>query len=460
MKSKIKIKGNEFWWIMGAVYLLLFYAAMYSDILITTSHGINFWDVLFKGDILNFYTSCVSDVNNAGYQIYNTPAYDFIIFIIFAIWNFPLWIVKTFLSVNIWESVLCLIWAKSIIMFFIILVLHVMVKICHTLEFDLKKIKQVALLYLTSSFLFSGTFVMSQYDVIYLFLMVVALHYFLKKQLKGFTLFMALALTLKPLSLFLFAPLLLYKEKNIIKIGLHTICVLLPWLACKVIFPMGDNGAYMNNVLIMFQYKIEIARVEIPVFFLAVFFLYFFCYTLKTQGNDKAFYLDSLRIAFVAYALFFMICGVNPYWVVLIIPFQCLLIVANERCSLLSAILETIASICLVASQVWRVCWCFDSDVLRSSYIAKIFGERADYTNNITDVIHTWVPSLYDLAQERAAGMLFGLFFTGTAVFIWVNCGKLKNNALENKEIPNYLFAIRMLLGVCICMLPVVAYIF
>ncbi|MDE7479199.1 MAG: hypothetical protein K2M91_14905, partial [Lachnospiraceae bacterium] len=62
--------------IAAVVALLFFYSFMYSDILITTSFGINFWDVLFSGNIFRFYEVCHSDVETAAYHIFNLPDYD------------------------------------------------------------------------------------------------------------------------------------------------------------------------------------------------------------------------------------------------------------------------------------------------------------------------------------------------------------------------------------------------
>ena len=456
-----RIKTKKVYWILlGAIYLLLFYAFMYSDILITTSHGINLWDILFDGNVFDYYKFCTSDVSNAAYEIYNIPGYDFLIYIVFALWNLPIWIARRFFAVNIWESALAMMWAKSLILLFTILVAYSMIKICRTLLFEEKRIRQVLFLFLTSSLLGSCVFIMAQYDVIYLFFMLEALNCYLKKQMKRFTFYMAIALPFKPLSLFLFAPLLLYKEKNVFNICLHTMGVLLPLMIFKIVFASGVNEVNMSNVLIMFRNKIEIANIEIPIFLLAVFILYFLCYSLKTPQDDKEFQIGSLRIAFIAYAIFFVLCGGNPYWLILMVPFQYLLMVANESTAFLSSIIETITSICLVGCQIWQTCWCFDARLLRSTYMVKIYGERSDSTNNILDIIHNIAPSLYDLANERAAGILYGIFVAGIFAFIWVNYGKRKDNALEAREIPDYLFAVRLFLFIAECFVPIIAFIF
>lgn len=440
-------------------YLLLFYSFMYSDILITTSHAINLWDILFKGEIFHYYDLCVSDISNSAYEIFNIPGYDFLIYIVFALWNLPLWLARRFFSVNIWESAIAIAWAKSIVLLFTVLTIHCMSKICHTVCLNKKREKQVILLFLTSAIMTGSIIVMSQYDIIYLYLMLEALNYYLKKDMKKFTVFMAIALPFKPLSLFMFAPLLLYKEKNILKIALHTVAVFIPYFLLKVIFPAGVNAAYVQNMLVMFKNKIEIAHVEIPTYFLCVFVFYFICYILQTPEDDKKFYANSIFIAFIAYAIFFIVCGGNPYWSILILPFWCLMIGMNDNYILLGTILESIASIAFMASYVWAVPWAFDAKTIRSTYIAKIFGNRFDATNNILEMIHGIVPSLYDLALERIEGILFGIFFAAVIATIYIYCHNSKECAFKGKEISNYVFIIRAVLSFSVCLIPFIAYI-
>lgn len=441
------------------VYILLFYAFMYSDILITTSHSVNFWDILFSGRISDFYRLSETDIKNAGYVVYNNADYDFIVYILFAVWNFPLWIVRKLTNVNIWESALAIAWAKSIILLFTLLSVRCMHKICKTLELSEKITKQVVLLFLTSSLLFSCIFVNSQYDIIYLYIMLEALNYYLKGKLKHFTILMAMTLPIKPFALFMFAPLVLYKEKNVIKIGLHTIGVLAPWLLLKILGPSGIDSGNIDNFLIIFRHKIELGNVTIYTFILFVLLFYLYCYSIDDSNDNEKFQRKSILISFLAFVSFFIICGGNPYWTILMMPFGYLLMGLNERQILLSVIIETIANISVIGSYVWRVPWCYDANTIRSTYVAKIWGYRLDDTDNVLEVIHKYMPMVYDLMTERAEGILFAIFIAGYSILIYVNCCKGKTLAFDGREIPEYVWGIRILLGVGVCMLPFIPYV-
>lgn len=452
-----KEKRKRILGIIGILYLFLFYAFMYSDILITTSQSINMWDILFEGNIIDFFNVCRASVNNAGYVLTeNIPGYDFPIYIIFAIWNFPLWLINKIFHIDIWNNVLAMFWVKTLVLVFVILIVRSLKKICRTLDLNEQRVDIVIFLYLTSAYLFSCVFVISQYDVIYLYLMLEALNYAMNKKYKHFLLLMALAVPIKPFSIFLFMPVLLYYEKNIIKIGVNIIAVFLPWLLCKIIFTTGEYSSYGGNAVVIFKSKIEIANWMIPVFFLLTFFLYAFSYIEQTAEGNK-YKMDCLKKAYLAYSIFFVFCKANPYWFILIVPFQCLLIGVNEEDTLLNVIIDTIAPIFIMVCHVSQAVWCFDTKVVRSMYLPLIFGNRYDDTNNVLDIIHRYVPALYDMG-DKIVGLFFALYFVCNIIFIYINYCKHSELALNNKALPNYFWTLRILIGIGICSIPLLAY--
>ena len=75
------------------VEMVFFFCMQYGDSLITAMHSINFWDCLFSGNIRNFYAQNTDALLSSGVYYGNYSAYyDFGIYIIFAIWVFPLWL--------------------------------------------------------------------------------------------------------------------------------------------------------------------------------------------------------------------------------------------------------------------------------------------------------------------------------------------------------------------------------
>lgn len=451
-------KVNVAYILISAVFLLFFYGYFYSDILITTSHGINFWDVIFSGRIFDFHALCCSDVENAAYTITTIYAgYDFPIYILFGVWNFPLWVIRKLTGINIWESVLAMMWAKSIILVFIALTVKVLWRLCDTMEIPERK-QLVALLFLTSPIIAGSAVVNSQYDVITAYFMLEALNCFLNREMKGFVGYIVVATLIKPFALFMFVPLILYAEKNVIKIGVYTLCVMIPYLGVKIVIPNNTQLTTFSTVLTLFKNKVNIAMAEIPIFFLVSFLFWIACYMYKAPDDKKRFFSSSVFISYLSLAIFFMLCAANPYWVIMLLPFSCILIGINKKYEFLGAILETVGSICLLGHYVIELPWCFDVKILRTSFFARLFGLREDTTDNVLDIIHNISEGLYDM-RDRGSGFLFGLFFTTSLVFIWLNLCEHKSIALENEAVPKYMLRIRLLLSFGVCLIPMMAYI-
>lgn len=95
-------------WILAGitVYLLLclmfFYSFIYNDIIETMRMGIDVWYSLFDGQ-LNYFYARRTPVDAIAYPKTVQGVYDFPIYIVFALWNFPLWIAENFFDVDVFS---------------------------------------------------------------------------------------------------------------------------------------------------------------------------------------------------------------------------------------------------------------------------------------------------------------------------------------------------------------------
>lgn len=316
----------------------------------------------------------------------------------------------------------------------------------------------VVMVFLTSSLISSCAIVNSQYDIITACFMLEALYCYINDKMKGFVGFIVLATMIKPFALFVFVPLLLYKEKNVIKLMFYSLCVLIPYVGFKLIIPNHTQLTTAGTILTLFKNKVPIAMAEIPIFFLVSFLFWVVCYLYKAPEDKACFYKNSALIAYVSLAVFFMLCASNPYWVIMLLPFQCVLIGLNKKYELLSVILETAGSICLIGHYVIELPWCFDVKILRTSYFERLFGARADTTDNVLDIVHNISETLYDM-RDRGSGFLFGLFFVTSLAFIWLHLFRHKDIALENESISKAIYGVRCGLALGVCLIPMIAYI-
>ena len=108
-KNKIEICT---WAALGSFLVLYFFSLYYTDIYITYDNSMILMDCIRDGKILNFYEISAQQ-NTMG-----TGAVYFIsVYIIFLIWNLPIWVLTRFLGVSIGHTG-CLLWSKGLLIVF------------------------------------------------------------------------------------------------------------------------------------------------------------------------------------------------------------------------------------------------------------------------------------------------------------------------------------------------------
>lgn len=251
--------------VYAAIALLLFYSYYYADFYETGLEGVRFWDILFSGQIHHFYTQ-IFLIGKVQY----IPLYDFPMYIVFAIWNFPLWVVQKVSGINIYHSVPCLMWMKSMLLFWLCMFLWQFGKLIPEMagagenkgqasvsgqakvlqksgaaplespaEGVGNSVREGQFLFLTSAFFMTGLVVLGQYDIISMTFMMIGLRYYLEGNTKKFVLWFAIAAPFKYFAILIFVPLLLLQEKRISSIILRGIGVVIPILFFRVAVPFG-----------------------------------------------------------------------------------------------------------------------------------------------------------------------------------------------------------------------------
>lgn len=347
--------------LIACATLLMFYLTyFYTDVAITTRSGIDFWTYLFNGQITHFYEL------SKDMTFYNTlhcdALYDFSVYIIFAIWDFPLWLVEKFCGIDALYSTPCLLWAKGIMLPFLAGSIIYLKKIGEELNFSKEKTNWCLLIYLTSAFVMSSIFVLCQYDIIGIFFSLISLYYYIRGDMKKFTLFMAISITMKNFALFIFLPLLLLKVKKVSKIVLYTFGSMSVFLLSQLLFtllgttPAGSFlFAQMNKMLMG---TIDLGLGNASLFIIVYLGILLFCY-LKQIDSNYELQRFSTYIPFVVWAAFFVFSESSPYWIILITPYFALLVCQNVSLLKINLWLDTLAGIGLILAQNLFFPWVF-----------------------------------------------------------------------------------------------------
>ena len=163
LKSK-KVSKTEYI-IMALLLIPFFMLYLYSDVCHTTTRGISFWNALFEGNIGQFYNYPYPGVE--GSWLPNGTmggAYDLGLYIIFALWDFPLWCFEKITGISFLSVYLGRLYAKSISLFFLIISAFVVKKITYELTQKEELSGWVVFGYLSSSLTVNSIVIMEIYQ--------------------------------------------------------------------------------------------------------------------------------------------------------------------------------------------------------------------------------------------------------------------------------------------------------
>lgn len=467
--------------LFAAATVLLFYSCYYADFYETGLEGVRFWDILFEGKIRQFYLQ-VFLIGNTQY----VPLYDFPMYLIFALWNFPLWVVESISGMDIYHSTLCLMWMKSMLLFFLCLFLAAFRRLIGTIaqrenaagaasgRYDGKRMMaDGSLLFLTSAFFMMGLVVLGQYDIIALTFMMMGLRAYLEGDNRRFTIWFAAASPLKYFSLLIYVPLVLLREKRIRRILLQGILAVLPVLFFWVAVPYGRAELVEGCVYSTSSSGTNVAKPVYDALFVTgtigfgTLFVYvfawvvflFLCYCHPAEGEIGC--RLPVYVCCMAYILQFTFGYSHPYWLILMAPFMILLILLNEEHRYLNLLLEFVGTTAMVLAQIFTYTWCFNSGIVNLSFWRYLLPVRATGEEySVMTVLGLYVSD--ERLQEYASGVGLSVYAACILLFAWLNYPLRRREIAvlkKGRECDGWLLPLRAVVVLCLGMVPVLLYV-
>ncbi len=284
-----------------------------------------------NGHIFDFY-KYNSNLEYIKYNHYMPSTY-----ILFAIWNFPLKLLFSMDGSNIGLEVIY--YNKIFTTLFYIACAIMIYKICKAIGFDDKKSKITSFLWLTAPLAIYSQFIFGQYDIFTVFFLLLGIYFYFKNDDFKFALFLGIALTFKYFAAFIFIILLIYREKNVIKIIKQCTIFIMPF-AIELLMYISDSNfkqgvfsfwatSYIFKLVIPLDY-ISDYIIDIKIFLMFWIFIcgytYFNEVKNKSENEKYIFYYLSL-VSFMLFSLSLW----HAQWVIFITPFLVFGTVINRK---------------------------------------------------------------------------------------------------------------------------------
>ena len=174
-----------------------------------------------NGHILDFYDYCGT------FGIH--PSYMPSMYILFAIWNIPMYLLGIVTVPTENFPIIAIMWAKLLPCILYVLSGIIIYAICIEIGMGRKKSKICTYASLTMPIGFYAQFIFGQYDIFMLFCILLGVYFYLKNRWFLFIFWFAIAITFKYSALLIFLPLLFLKMKNIWNIIISCIGIAIPY---------------------------------------------------------------------------------------------------------------------------------------------------------------------------------------------------------------------------------------
>lgn len=348
--------------------------------------GIDVVKSIAEGRFFEYYTFA-TESKEAGLMIH-PPTYDILFYLTVGIWELPIAVIELVTGNTLQNSALAMMYSKCLLVVFLLLSAWMVKKIAVAVKLTEKAASWAAFMFATSGFVFAYMCIAGQYDIMGIFFTLVGVYYFIKEDNKKFLLFFAIAAQYKFFPLFVFIPLLLLKEKNIVKIAINMLGVTIPMAILRLPF-LGNTLAMMEKNKIqgemierIFGNRIPILETEVPISLLLVGAVCIFCYIKDLEDTAKPYY--AVFIPFLSLAALFISFPFFPYWIIYLAPWTPILFFMRKEKSDRRYVIEVGMAVSLILVQFSHFEWVFELENARGMLLDRFIFPYESFTNPLT----------------------------------------------------------------------------
>lgn len=424
------------WLIAIAMLVFLFFTFVEGDIIITGNRSFLYYT---NGFFEDFYKA--SYEQSGGFYATYLPS----TFLVFAIWNFPMYLMGRIPVAILENSIINIMWYKLLPVIIYFVTSRLIYKIGMLIGFEEKKAKLCQFAFIACPIAVYSQFIFSQYDIFMIFFMMLGLYYYYKDGLYRFALLFGIAATFKYQALAYFAVFLVLREKRFRNLIAYAATAIVP-LAIALIPNMNSPYFYRCvfnfNALDFVEGGFEIgfiAGISLPLALGA--YLMFWAYTRRITAREE-FISWSLYFAMGVSFTLFGFCRWNPQWFIIIVPFLILSIFLNHH-GKVHMLLVMIFTVALYVFSVNQWPGITDEIMMRRGILKYLVGDRP-FATSMADVFG------YDSMINLATCMFIILL-----IFFIFNHPKYLS--LRHTEIPKYMInyiRVAFLIGFFAFMIP------
>ena len=395
MKLKNNLKKYYFsekiyiWeWILASLILLLVMVSYcYVDTRSLTIWSTNVWDVIFDGKPLEFWSYTAQNLHGVPHKI---MANDLISILPLSFWNFPIWIAQRFFHYEINQNWILMNWSKLGLVAFLIATSYMGYKICLKLTNDKHRSIWAAYLTFSCSLCINGVAFAGQNDIFFIFFSVIGIYFLIDEKKWRFIIFSAISIAIKPFFIFVFFPLVLLVEKNILKIIANSLGAVSLYAINKVVFSIFpfyteslSSGPSQRVLVNMFKIALPSSKIPFSMFLLGWLIICYLAYVTipKDKQENNAF------VIYVPTAIYLLQCclsDIEHYRMLMVMPFLAIILMMNFNKFRLNAFMYAVFQFCACATNAIHSRYFLAPKYIKGTMFNFLFGtpdKKLQYKN-------------------------------------------------------------------------------
>lgn len=335
-----------FWGILFICFL--FY--QHSDIWHTGGSSIN----MLNGHIFDFYDYNATTEFEGNSYLPTT-------YILFAIWNIPIRLLGIVTEGSMSPEFVVRMWYKLGTTLVFIATGVIIYKIVLDQGFSKRDSILATFLFWSSPIAVFSQFIFGQYDILTTFFMVLGIYYYFKDREWPFIACFSVAITCKYFAFLVFLPLLMYREKDVLKLILKAAATLTLFVAEVLLYigsPAFRRGVFgFFAVGYIFRAVIDLGNVQVSIVMISWVLLCAYAYFAEEKRGLEGFknIISLLCIdMFICFGLSFW----HPQWLIMAMPFFAIATFLHKNSGiymLLDTLLMLVFSGVVAVFELWQV---------------------------------------------------------------------------------------------------------
>ena len=372
---------SKFEWALAFIVLIVpFMSFCYSDTKCIIAYEIKFAQAILNCDLRLAYDMQVfKDLNLA------FPWWDLPLNLTLGIWGIPLylWSCKSGeLVINFHESFLQILYGKSILLAAFIFSAVLVYKICRAININPQKSRWGAYIYFTSAMSINVISIIGQSDIICVCLTLLGVLAYIRNEDKKFLFWLILACQFKQFAFFLFVPLLLLREKNLLRLMGKIFLLLVVMIICNAPFILlpevaKARAAITRNVLGgLLGNGVKLLWDKVPILLLMWGALCIYCWLHdfdKNLSRDEINY-RIIFIAMLSMIILFASFTTSPYWFMHMIPYFSIMAVCKDVDSRKFLLFESLTMASIIFYYCCLTYWCYTPNNAINMLLYKMTG--------------------------------------------------------------------------------------